>query len=71
MRDVHATVQQPRLASRSLGPRLHDLPSQRLGIVLAEHAGAAQVPILAERGRYFRSVTWPMTSIRSVLSCSR
>ena len=62
--DVHPVVQQRRLAGRSLGPRLHDLPSQRLGVILAEHASAAQVPMLAERCRQSsrqRHVTQPPT----------
>ena len=42
-----ATVQHACLARRSLRPRLHDLPRERLGIVLAEHARAPQVSMLA------------------------
>ena len=55
--DVHPTaftgsaVQQARPTGRSHGPCLHDLPSQRFDVVLAEHASAAQVPMLVERGR--------------------
>jgi hypothetical protein len=30
---------------------LHHLPGQRLAVVLAQHVGAPQMPMIAERGR--------------------
>ena len=80
--DVHSVVQQVRLAGRSLGPRLHDLSSQRLGVILTEHARAAQVPMLAECSRQSsreRHMTEPPTlgrrhltvPVRPADACSR
>src|SRR5207244_3255707 len=49
--DVHAVLRQLRSTRRSQHAGLHHLPRQRLAVVLAQHVGAPQMPMIAERCR--------------------
>jgi len=49
--DVHAVLRQLRSTRRAQHAVLHHLPSQRVAVVLAQHVGAPQMPMIAEGGR--------------------